>query len=238
VTSNRYDLNTAVSYVVTADEGFDEASHVELIKPLRDRIVLNRDGILKCYVGQYFIKVEFVSDVIDWTEVRQIVEEAIEWATTNIVGIFPLRGEKTPAIVKKQTPKRKTNKASVLARCKTNAIPFYPSKTDRNQYDTVREALEVYPLARALTSLVGINGYKIGSDGARLDFNTDFVDTETVKAHMERVFKAAKRPALIRLYWAFASTVTFGRVSRRDYFPFITSTRDLEIEFEVTIDEE
>jgi hypothetical protein len=235
--SNRtFDLNTAVSDARTTDE----KAHAALIKPLYDRIMDGRDGVLKCYIGLYEIKVTFVEAVISADEVRGIVEEAVEWAAQNVEGMFPLRGDKHPAIIKpERTSSPKTNKVAITALCKTSALkstrllPYYPSRTEVNGYDAVQAARETYPLRQAMTRCEGVQGCRIGSDGVRLIIDTDYVTVGAAKDHITRVLNGAKRSRPVRLFWACMSTVTNGRVSRRDYFPFIKDTTVLIIDFKV-----
>ena len=183
-----FELNTPITAFPGGD--FEEKTHQTLVQRVYARIKYN-DGITRCFVSQYGIEVKYFSDVTDASNVRGIVEEAVDWATAELEDLFPLRGSKTPTATLSEGHKPDPNAPQrVFVRFSSHLTPYYPNGD--GGFDTAMYRKKVQPLAETLTNFNGVTEkYELGRNGAVLYFDPRIMNRPMVVAHMRAVFTTA-----------------------------------------------
>jgi hypothetical protein len=166
---------------------WDEDVHREQVMPVRGKI-MEHDGMTGCYIGRYYIEVQFLDYVTNEETVAVVVKHAVDWAATQ-EGLFPKRGDKTPtAALDRPEP---SVYDTVVVNFNSYILPYKTSKTHDYNSGVFKE--ETYPIAERLTEIDGMESFKIGHDGARIKFDTRYNNQQAVENHIRQVFEWAAR---------------------------------------------
>lgn len=157
-----------------------------MAKKIRGRIMAQStgDGICGMNIARYGMYVEYFSEIISFNEVVVVVREAIEWATHNVEGAFPIREGKTVDVTvdtKLPTPRTPSGKMEITANLLTNLFA-YPTTEDESKRLKALFATE-------LLQLDGVVGYGVFIDGIRLTIKTAITSVDAAKAHMQQLLE-------------------------------------------------
>lgn len=209
-----YEFNTGIT--ATPEDGkFDDKAHATKVEPLFRRIKAY-DGITSVYIAVYGIEIKFMPEVLTEAQALAIVRKEVrEAANEPELGLFPLRGRKTPKVIapkpKKLTP---SHQVRIVVACNTHVAAFTPSATKLGEADSEQYARNTHDLAVALTNMDGSMECNIGRRTVSVVIDTRFNTVETAQAHMRDVLTGA------------VSTMP-------NIFPFIKNSTELELTFVV-----
>ena len=206
-----FDFNTAITAVEEKGR-FNDDKHREKILPLRER-VMNIDGVTGMFVARYAVKVDFLPEVISADDLETAVITAVtKVANDEKLGLFPLRGNKTPEATRERPTPRVNNNVKVVARFNSDLVRYPVSTTDRGRYDAEAYAVMTQDLAEALVDIDGVRAHKVELRFVSLTFDKRVTDTSTIEKHISKVVRE------------FAS--------RDKFFPSLGSESSLVITFE------
>lgn len=92
----QFSFNTAITGLPEATGAWDEKAHRDAVLPLRG-LVMQIDGVCGCHIARYGMTVDYVGGVASRDLVITGVKAAV-MAVSDGKGLFPLRGEKKPAV--------------------------------------------------------------------------------------------------------------------------------------------
>ncbi|MDB5163936.1 MAG: hypothetical protein JWS12_554 [Candidatus Saccharibacteria bacterium] len=208
-----FEFNTAITGINEETGTFNSEDHRDAVLPLRGRI-MQHDGVFGCNINRFDMSVEYRDNVTNSAAVAEWVQVTIDWATQNLLDLFPLRGDKRVLA----TPQTEWPFRRVIITFNSNLARFTPmSHITKQIMDQQAFADATRQVAIELTDLDGVKGYVLELRAAALDIDTRVTDVDRAKQHLESVI----------------SKIAAGRLSTSyvGLFPYLRDQDDLTFGF-------
>lgn len=177
-----FSFTSALSGINPDTGAWLEKDHDAMAKKIRARIMSrpSGDGIHAMFIARYGMYAEFYTESTNADTVIEAVKEAIRWASNELEGAFPLRGDKTPEVIVDTKVPQPIGKTRITAALQTN-LYAYPVNDEKGKEMRSK-------LAEELLQLDGVCGYTIYLNGAELTVRTAVTTVDDAKAHIQQLF--------------------------------------------------
>ena len=203
-----FTFNSAITGMSKENGTFDDDAHRDQVLPVRGRI-MQLDGVTGCHIARYGMEIGFLDEVVDRDTVETHGMEAITWAGT-LDGLFPLRGNKTPAATMDRPAHRETHSWWVKVTFASYLVRYTPAADDG--WDAEAFRTETGSLEKEMTNLSGIINHELRPGFAKVKFDDRYISKEAVEAHLRQLFLSVQERSA-------------------NFFPFVPEGETIELEF-------